>query len=122
MGPEAVSPLLLASQGAIYSHSSLQHTPPMPFPAALVNKGCCVFARGDYEKGREYFQEALNVEATCTEALYNLGLAYKRLDRLPEALECFLKLHSILKNSAHVIYHLADIYDKMEDFDQATEL
>lgn len=91
-------------------------------PPALVNKGCCVFARGDYDKGKEYFQEALNVEATCTEALYNLGLAYKKMNKYPDALDCFLKLHSILKNSAHVLYQLADLYDKTDDFDQAMEM
>ncbi len=87
----------------------------------MVNKGCCEFRGGDLDKGKDYFQEALNVEATCTEALYNLGLTYKKSNRLSEALECFLKLHSILRNSAHVLYHLADLYDKMDDFDQATE-
>ncbi len=89
--------------------------------AALVNKGCAVFSRGDVEKGRDYFQEALNVEATCTEALYNLGLAYKKTNRLTEAMDCFVKLHSILKSSSHVLYHLADLHDRMDDFEQATE-
>ena len=43
--------------------------------SALVNKGNCLFAGGDYEKAREYFQEAYNVEASCTEALFNLGMS-----------------------------------------------
>jgi len=42
--------------------------------SALVNKGNCLFASGDYEKAREYYQEAYNVEASCTEALFNLGM------------------------------------------------
>ena len=45
------------------------------FFSALVNKGNCLFASGDYEKAREYYQEAYNVEASCTEALFNLGLS-----------------------------------------------
>lgn len=44
------------------------------FFSALVNKGNCLFASGDYEKAREYYQEAYNVEASCTEALFNLGM------------------------------------------------
>ena len=40
---------------------------------ALVNKGNCVFAQGEYEKAKDFYQEAYNVEASCTEALYNLG-------------------------------------------------
>ena len=43
--------------------------------SALVNKGNCLFASGDYEKAREYYQEAYNVEASCTEALFNLGMS-----------------------------------------------
>lgn len=43
--------------------------------SALVNKGNCLFANGEYEKAREYYQEAYNVEASCTEALFNLGVS-----------------------------------------------
>lgn len=28
---------------------------------------------GDYNKAKEYYLEAMNIEASCTEALYNLG-------------------------------------------------
>lgn len=38
------------------------------------------------------------------------GLTYKRLNRLEEALDCFLKLHAILRNSAQVMYQLANLY------------
>ena len=30
--------------------------------------------QGDLQRAQEYFAEALNVEASCTEALYNLGM------------------------------------------------
>ena len=36
-----------------------------------------MFASGDYEKAREYYQEAYSVEASCTEALFNLGMTEK---------------------------------------------
>jgi len=87
----------------------------------LVNKGCCLYLNGEYEKSIEYFQEALNVEATCCEALFNLGLVHKKLRNLEKALETFLKLHAILKNSPQVLYHLGDVYDKMNDFSHASE-
>lgn len=51
------------------------------FFSALVNKGNCFFASGDYEKAKEYYQEAYNVEASCTEALFNLG-TYENLNIL----------------------------------------
>lgn len=38
------------------------------------------------------------------------GLTYKRLNRLEESLDCFLKLHAILRNSAQVMYQLANLY------------
>ncbi|XP_069747454.1 intraflagellar transport protein 88 homolog isoform X2 [Narcine bancroftii] len=79
-------------------------------PAALTNKGNCVFARGDYEKAAEFYKEALRNDSSFTEALYNLGLTYKKLNRLEESLDCFLKLHAILRNSAQVMYQIANLY------------
>ena len=89
--------------------------------SALVNKGCCLYATGQFEKAGDFFREALSVEATCSQALFNLGLVHKKLGRTQDALDCFLKLHTILKNSPLVMWHLADLYDKVDDFDQATE-
>ncbi|GAB5566212.1 intraflagellar transport protein 88 homolog isoform X1 [Prionailurus iriomotensis] len=93
-------------------------------PSALTNKGNTVFANGDYEKAAEFYKEALRNDSSCTEALYNIGLTYKRLNRLDEALDCFLKLHAILRNSAQVLYQIANvylIYELMEDPNQAIE-
>ena len=61
----------------LYSSGVLHLTQVLNFFSALVNKGNCLFASGDYEKAREYYQEAYNVEASCTEALFNLGMAQK---------------------------------------------
>ena len=41
--------------------------------AALVNKGNVLFKKGDHEKAREYYKEALSNDSSCVEALYNLG-------------------------------------------------
>lgn len=41
--------------------------------SALVNKGNVLYARGDYEKAREFFKEALQNDSSCVEGLYNLG-------------------------------------------------
>ncbi|KFO89878.1 Intraflagellar transport protein 88, partial [Buceros rhinoceros silvestris] len=90
-------------------------------PAALTNKGNTVFANGDYEKAAEFYKEALRNDSLCTEALYNLGLTYKKLSRMDEALDCFLKLHAILPNSAQVLYQIANIHEIMEDPNQAIE-
>ena len=51
------------------------------FHPALVNKGNVLFSRGEFEKAREFYQEALSVEATCCEALFNIGLVHKKMRR-----------------------------------------
>ena len=61
----------------LYRSGVLHLTQVLNFFSALVNKGNCLFASGDYEKAREYYQEAYNVEASCTEALFNLGMTQK---------------------------------------------
>ena len=43
-------------------------------PSALVNKGNCSYVNGEIEKAVELYQEALAVDSTSPEALYNLGL------------------------------------------------
>jgi len=39
-----------------------------------------------------------------------LGVCNKKLRRYEDALEAFNKLHNILRNSAQVMYQLADLY------------
>ena len=65
--------------------------------------------------------EALNVESSCTEALFNLGLVFKRAGRLEESLECFLKLHAILRSSPEVLYHIGSLYDALGELSRASE-
>nr|DBA32669.1 TPA: hypothetical protein GDO54_000444 [Pyxicephalus adspersus] len=90
-------------------------------PLALTNKGNAVFINKDYDKAAEYYKEALRNDSSCTEALYNLGLTYKKLNRLEESLDCFLKLHAILRNSAQVLSQIASLYELLEDPNQALE-
>ncbi|KAK3096733.1 hypothetical protein FSP39_002774 [Pinctada imbricata] len=90
-------------------------------PAALVNKGNVLYKKADYEKAREFYKEALQNDSSCVEALYNLGLSNKKINRLEDALDCFYKLHAILRNSPQVMYQIADIHDQLADTAQATE-
>ena len=46
------------------------------FVSALTNKGNCYFAEKDYEKAKHYYEDALKIDASCVEALYNLGSKY----------------------------------------------
>ena len=54
--------------------------------AALVNKGNCLFVAGNLEKAKDYFLEAIGIEATSIEAIYNLALVYKHLGHYEQAL------------------------------------
>ena len=78
---------------------------------ALVNKGNCLFVSEDYDRAKEFFLEAIGVEADCIEAIYNLGLVYKRLGYYNESLQAFEKLHTIIPNSYEVIYQIAHVYE-----------
>lgn len=80
-----------------------------------------MLVNGDLPKALEFFQEALTVEASCVEALYNLGLVYKKMNNLDAALDCFLKLHAILRNNAEVVYQVAHVYELLDDVPQAIE-
>ena len=43
-------------------------------PSALVNKGNVLFARSEYEKALHFYKEAVNIESSCVEALFNMGM------------------------------------------------
>ena len=82
--PSPTHALLSSSQTLMHTHSlTLTHSHLLipTHPAALVNKGNVLFLRGEFEAAREYYQEALSVEATCSEALYNTGLVHKQTRR-----------------------------------------
>ena len=71
-------------------------------PAALVNKGNILMIRGDVEKARDSYREAIQSDASCVEAMYNLALVYKRQQLYQVALLCFSKLNVVLRNDQQV--------------------
>lgn len=74
-----------------------------------MNKGNCLFIAEEYDRAKEFFLEAIGVEADCVEAIYNLGLVYKRLGYYNESLQAFEKLHTIIPTSPEVIYQIGHI-------------
>jgi intraflagellar transport protein 88 len=76
---------------------------------------------GDWSSSIQYYQEALRVDAECSEALYNLGIACKRVDRKEDALESFIKLHQIQRTNPQVMFMIADVYRLMGDNSAAVE-
>ncbi|KAK6730670.1 hypothetical protein RB195_007255 [Necator americanus] len=86
------------------------------------NVGNIAYLRGDYDKAYVNFREALSNDASCVQALYNLGLVCRQQGNVEQALECFYKLHNILLNNVQVLCQLAAIYESLEDTAQAIEL
>nr|CAB3255439.1 intraflagellar transport protein 88 homolog [Phallusia mammillata] len=89
--------------------------------SSLTNKANCLYKDGDPEGAIMLYKEALENDSTCHEALYNLGLVYKKLNNLDQSLDCFTKLHSIVRNNSQVMLHISILYEMMEDYSQAME-
>lgn len=79
---------------------------------ALVNKGNVLFMREEYESARNMYQESMGADADCIEAIYNLGLASRRLGLHGEALALFEKLHGILPKSIEVVWQIASVHEQ----------
>ena len=86
---------------------------------ALVNKGNCLWKKGDLAGARDVFRDATNVEADCVEAIYNLGLAYKDLGAYAEALGAFRKVHKMLPDLNEALFQLGNVADLMGDYPEA---
>ena len=86
---------------------------------ALVNKGNCLFRKEDLESAKEFYLEAIGVEADCVEAIYNLGIVNRKLENDLEALQAFEKLQTIMSNAPEVMYHIASIYENARNYNQA---
>eukprot|EP00080_Pristionchus_pacificus_P009379 PDM69399.1 osm-5 [Pristionchus pacificus] len=89
---------------------------------AHVMEGIIAFQNEDIAKAILCMQEALQNDALCMQAIYNLGLIYKKAQNLESALDYFYKLNNMLRNNVQVLCQLASIYEYMEDSGQAIEL
>ena len=45
-----------------------------------MNKGNCLAVRGDYDTAKQFYLEAIGVEADCVEAIYDLGLVNLKME------------------------------------------
>ncbi|KAJ7522506.1 hypothetical protein O6H91_18G014900 [Diphasiastrum complanatum] len=86
---------------------------------ALVNQANCLFSRGDLEGAKVMFLEAIEVEAECVEANYNLGLTYKKLGLFEAALTTFKKLSNWLPSNNDVLFQMGHVNEMMGNFQEA---
>ena len=66
---------------------------------ALVNKWNWFLISIYFTRNKEIYLEAIGIQADCVQEIYNLGLAYVRLDIPEEAGQAFDKLLTVLTNT-----------------------
>ena len=81
---------------------------------ALVNLGNALLeTKGELDRAKELYLEAIGVEADCVEAIFNLGLVNRQMGALSEALQAFEKLHTLVPSSPEVIHHIAALHEQL---------
>ncbi|CAF4570618.1 unnamed protein product, partial [Rotaria sp. Silwood2] len=88
-------------------------------PASLTNKGNCCFAQGDYDKARYYYEEALNIDAGCVQALHNLILTLMNLNHYQRVKDLLHKYTLIQPENTQVFCLMAQALQQTNDFDHA---
>jgi len=87
----------------------------------MVNLGNCMAARGDLERAKQLYQEAVSMDSSSVEALYNLGLMSQKLRFYEEALDYFHKILVLVRNHSHVLYQLGRTHEFMGEIEVAME-
>lgn len=113
-------------------------------PHAFVNSGVCEMMRERYDIAKFMFNNALEIDASLFEALYNMGgffilnqrstiytmflyfkigLIYKKTRDFEEALNYFHKLNANLGHQQHpeIIFQIGNVYEMMGDVSAALE-
>lgn len=93
-------------------------------PATFVNSGTYeMLSADDLVAAKGYFENALEIDAMCFEAIYNLGLVCKRMGDFNGSLVWFRKLHAMASHShhPHVVYQMAAAYELLGDTSGALE-
>uniref|UniRef100_A0A183BV13 t-SNARE coiled-coil homology domain-containing protein n=1 Tax=Globodera pallida TaxID=36090 RepID=A0A183BV13_GLOPA len=89
---------------------------------ALVNRGNIHFCVDEFKLALQLYREALQVDASCTAAVFNSGLVCKALNELEEAKKHFFKLNEMVLHNEQVLVQLAQIYEQQGNNAQAIEL
>ena len=88
---------------------------------ALVNKGNCLAHKNEGDQAKQFYLEAIGVEADCVEAIYNLGVVNVRLGLFHEAQQAFEKLHTIIPNNPEVIFQIAQLHERHRNLHAAVK-
>jgi tetratricopeptide (TPR) repeat protein len=97
------------------------------------SQGNQYFKHEEYRKAIDYYEKAVASNPNLGEAYQYLGESYKNLykpgDETPQnkqkadkALEALKKALELFPNNKQIIYSLADMYDKLQNFEEAEKL
>jgi serine/threonine protein kinase/tetratricopeptide (TPR) repeat protein len=92
-----------------------------PLPTAYSNIGAIHHHRGEYLKAVEAYQKAIALRPNARETHRNLGDAYARLDRTPEALEAYRRAIQLAEEDLRVNPHDARILASLAVYLQKTD-
>jgi len=88
---------------------------------AYVNLGNCHHAKGELEEAKRCYSEAVGIDSSCVEAIYNLAIVNQTMKFYEDALEWFHKVHTLLPNHPHVTFQLGRTHEFLGELDVATE-
>ena len=94
----------------------------VPVEAKLdYNQGIDFYKLGMYERAIESFRSAIRIYPDYTDAYYNLGTVLEYLKQNAEALSVYKQIYIRNPNDYEVVYKLASLSEKMEDYAKASE-
>ncbi len=90
------------------------------------NRGKIYLQLGEYQQAVDYYNKAIAINPTDTDAYNNRGIAYRNLGKYQEAIQDYTKAITINPQSANtynnrgvVYYNLKEYQKAIEDFNQA---
>jgi tetratricopeptide (TPR) repeat protein len=94
----------------------------IPVDAKLdYNQGIDFYKLGMYERAIESFRSAIKSYPDYVDAYYNLGTVLEYLKQYAEALNVYKQVYVRNPNDYEVVYKLAFLSSKLEDYDKAKE-
>lgn len=85
------------------------------------NQGIDFYKLGMYERAIESFRSAVRIYPDYIDAYYNLGTVLEYLKQYAEAINAYKQVYVRNPNDYEVIYKLADLSAKIEDYDKASD-
>ncbi len=108
---------ILSSLALFFALSITTFSAEVPMDAKLdYNQGIDFYKLGMYERAVESFRSAIRTYPDYMDAYYNLGTVLEYLRNYSDALSVFKQMYMRNPNDYEIIYKLAEISNKLEDY------